>query len=489
MTTTSRHQQLKKVALIATAAIAATVSLAACSSSTPQPEPSTSSSAPTTAQASGCEINPSSAPLPTAEKYDPAPADSRISVTLSGIPSGTIKPGGPSTEVELKLCNNSPVDYPKVGVVLVLTQCSCATAPIGLPEGTAERVDAASGKWIPLEHPVITTGADYLGGFADVVELPKGKSVTLRYRVALDASMSDGKGGVEATAVIPDSLVQIGKADLPFTVAKDSATPPNGPRPTVLPFAGLTYPSGLAVSAAGDVYLTDTGNDRVLKLAAGSNEQTVLPFTDLHSPSDVAVDTAGNVYVTDATDFATGPEGRVVKLAAGSNEQSVLPFTDLHAPDEITVDTAGNLYVTEDIRGGDTKVVKLAAGSNDQTVLPLTGIKSADGVAVDSAGTVYVNDVPNSRVVKLAVGSSDQTVLPLTGLKHPRGLAVDTAGDVYVIDAKNRQLVKFAAGSNGQTAVPSTGFSGPEAVAVGGAGNGYVIDYSGFGQVVRLATK
>ena len=331
---------------------------------------------------------------------------------------------------------------------------------------------------------------DYLGGINDVLELPKGKAVTLRYRVALDASMTDGNGAVEATAVIPDPLVQIGKADLAFTVSKESTTPSNpAPRQTVLPFTGLTYPSRVAVDAAGNVYLTDTGNDRVLKLAAGSNEQTVLPFTGLHSPGAVAVDTDGNVYITDFVTDATifnVPDSRVVKLAAGSNDQSVLPFTGLGNVQGVAVDTAGNVYVTPYTRGGDTKVLKLAAGSNDQSVLPFTGITSANGVAVDSAGSVYVNDGPNNRVVKLAAGSTDQTVLPLTGLEYPRALAVDTADDVYVIDGKNRQVVKFAAGSNDQTAVSSTVLNGPKDVAVDGAGNVYVVDNSGFGQVVKL---
>ena len=190
---------------------------------------------------------------------------------MSGIPSGTVNPGDPPTEVDVTMCNNSPVDYPKVGVVRVLTRCSCATEPIGLPEGTAERFDQATGGWTKLEHPVIGTGMDYLGGFTDVQELPKGKAITLRYRVGLDASMIDGKGGVEATAVIPDPLVQIGKADLPFTVSTESATPSNGPTPpsrqTVLPFTGLTYPGNIAVDAAGDVYVIDSsGFGRVVKL-------------------------------------------------------------------------------------------------------------------------------------------------------------------------------------------------------------------------------
>jgi serine/threonine-protein kinase len=70
----------------------------------------------------------------------------------------------------------------------------------------------------------------------------------------------------------------------------------------------------VAVDSAGNLYVA-TG-DRVLKLAAGSSAQAVLPFTRIDAPQggssfgDVAVDAAGNLYVTD--------EGmnRVLKLAA-----------------------------------------------------------------------------------------------------------------------------------------------------------------------------
>jgi serine/threonine protein kinase, bacterial len=79
----------------------------------------------------------------------------------------------------------------------------------------------------------------------------------------------------------------------------------------VLPFTGLIFPEGLAVDGAGNLYVTDTGNNRVLKLAAGSSSPTVLPFTGLNKPFGVAVDAAGNLYVTDTH------KSRVVKLAAG----------------------------------------------------------------------------------------------------------------------------------------------------------------------------
>ena len=56
--------------------------------------------------------------------------------------------------------------------------------------------------------------------------------------------------------------------------------------------------------------MVDDGNSRALRLAAGSTTATALPFTGLNAPSDLAVDTSGNVYVTDRGN------NRVLKLPA-----------------------------------------------------------------------------------------------------------------------------------------------------------------------------
>jgi serine/threonine-protein kinase len=53
------------------------------------------------------------------------------------------------------------------------------------------------------------------------------------------------------------------------------------------------------VDNAGDVYVTEHDNNRVVKLAAGSNALTEVPLTGLNTPLGVAADTAGNVYVAD----------------------------------------------------------------------------------------------------------------------------------------------------------------------------------------------
>ena len=85
----------------------------------------------------------------------------------------------------------------------------------------------------------------------------------------------------------------------------------------VLPFTGLDHPAGVAVQSTGTLYVTDPGNNRVLKLAAGSSTPTELPFTGLSSPGGVAVDSTGALYVTDPGN------NRVLKLAAGSSTQEV----------------------------------------------------------------------------------------------------------------------------------------------------------------------
>src|SRR6516225_7630652 len=70
-------------------------------------------------------------------------------------------------------------------------------------------------------------------------------------------------------------------------------------RQVVLPFAGVREPYGVAVDAAGDVYVADANTTRVLKLPAGSSTAVELPITGLSHPEAVAVDAAGNVYVAD----------------------------------------------------------------------------------------------------------------------------------------------------------------------------------------------
>jgi DNA-binding beta-propeller fold protein YncE len=259
--------------------------------------------------------------------------------------------------------------------------------------------------------------------------------------------------------------------------------------PFALPFTDLRVPHGVAVDAAGNVYITDSHTNRVLKLAAGSNTQTVLPFTGLDlcanniqaATGGVAVDAAGDVYVSDSC------HNRVVKLAAGSSTQTVLPFRGLEFPRGLAVDIAGAVYAL-DHSGG--RVLKLAAGASTQTVLPKTGLSVLTGdVAVDTTGNVYVSCSRGrsirSCLVRLAPGSDAWTRLPSvpdhsgdTFSSGEQTVAVDAAGNVYMI--ASRAVLKLAPGSDTWKELQGVPpLVDPMGLAVDNRGNVYVTDHVG----------
>jgi DNA-binding beta-propeller fold protein YncE len=268
-------------------------------------------------------------------------------------------------------------------------------------------------------------------------------------------------------------------------------------RPFALPFTGLRSPHGVAVDAAGNVYVADTHTNRVVKLAAGSNTQTVLPFTGLDlcannieaAVGGVAVDPAGTVYVTDSCN------DRVVMLVDGSSTQTVLPFKRLDSPQGVAVDATGAVYV---VSYSQSEIFRLAAGSTRQTPLPASGIQAAPtgNLAVDAAGNVYAGFSKSHYkgqseyyLLKLAPGASTWTTLPAppndqrasfsTG---EQDIAVDGTGALYVRTSTDTQGVwKLAPGST--TWTPLRGaptLIDPLGIAVDAQGrNVYVTDHVG----------
>ncbi|WP_310777250.1 serine/threonine-protein kinase PknD [Mycobacterium sp. Z3061] len=295
-----------------------------------------------------------------------------------------------------------------------------------------------------------------------------------RARIALGAVLVTLVAAVVVTVTV---RVHSAGTRAPDSSAASKPAPPPAPAAAevVLPIAGLNGPLGVAADGAGNVYVADSGNDRVVKLDAGTLEQNVLPFRDLRNAVGIAVDGAGAVYVTDSHGE------RVLKLAAGSSTQTVLTL-DHSGPHGIALDAAGNVYLVDWLKD---RVLKLAVGTGAQTVLPITAIEGPEGVAVDGAGNVYVADFDNGRVIKLIAATGAQTTAPFFGLVNPWGVAVDGSGNVFVTDAGTGRVVRLAAGTSTQTVLPFPSLDGPRGVAVDGAGNLYVAE-SGKNRVLKL---
>ena len=226
---------------------------------------------------------------------------------------------------------------------------------------------------------------------------------------------------------------------------------------------GLGYPNGVAADAAGDVFIADYSNNRVVEIPAGGGPQTTVG-SGLVSPTDVAVDGAGDVFIADYGN------SRVVVVPAGGGAQTTVPASGLKTPYGVAVDGAGDIFISDT---NNQVVVKVPAGGGAQTTVG-SGLSYPRGVAVDGAGDVFIVNEGNFLVVEVPAGGGPQTTVG-SGLDHPFGVAVDGAGDVFIADSYNSRVVEVPAGGGPQITVGS-GLSLPFGVAVNGDGNVFITD-------------
>lgn len=206
----------------------------------------------------------------------------------------------------------------------------------------------------------------------------------------------------------------------------DSPGSADGPGPS----ASFRGPQGLAVDAAGNVYVADSENCTVRKISIAGDVSTLAGMAGNYGstddagsaarfsrPSGIAVDVVGNLYVVDQWNHTVRrvtPAGVVTTLAGLANNGgdadgigSAARFNWLTA---IAVDGTGNIFVTDtgnhNIRkitpegvvttlGGQTEFADFSTG-----VGPVAHFLSPVGIAVDSLGRIYVADsVYNSIIV------------------------------------------------------------------------------------------
>ena len=251
-------------------------------------------------------------------------------------------------------------------------------------------------------------------------------------------------------------------------------------------------PRGIALDDSGNVYVADSGNNRIQKFDRNGNfllkwGTAGTENGQFNTPVDVAVDTSGNVFVVDqGNDRIQRFEPSGVYLLKWGSEGA--DSGEFNAPNGITADTLGFVYVAD---SGNDRIQKFGLTGNFIRRWGSSGtnfgqLAAPADVAVDDSAFVYVVDRDNHRIQKFetnavfalkwgAQGSED------IRFESPRGITVDKGSRIYVADENNQRIQRFDTGGKFQLKWGSPGsgageFNQPTSIAVNRTNEVYVLD-------------
>jgi NHL repeat len=195
----------------------------------------------------------------------------------------------------------------------------------------------------------------------------------------------------------------------------------------------LYYPQAVATDAAGNVYIADTDNYRIRKVDTSGNMTTIAgngtygfsgdggPATNatMTYPVGVAVDKAGNVYFTDTNNLRVRQinTADIIATYAGNGaygfggDGGFATQTSLYYPEQVAVDPAGDVIIADTsnqrirLVDGQGRIHTVAGngyygyyGPEENVLATTAELANPIGVGVDSSGNIYIGDTNNNLV-------------------------------------------------------------------------------------------
>ncbi len=255
--------------------------------------------------------------------------------------------------------------------------------------------------------------------------------------------------------------------------------------------APLASAEGIALDAAGNLYIADAGDHRVRKVSTAGMISTVAGHGRAGSEGDNATATiallsspygvafqAGNLYIADygnASVRRVGADGILTTLARADSRFS--------GPRNVAADGVGNVYVSDFLahrvyRIAPDGALSVFAGagvagySGDGGAATSAMLNHPAGLAVDAWGGLYIADSGNNRVRRVFQGFITTVFGGPSLLASPTGLALDPNGALYVADAGNNRVWRWTAAAGGT--IVARDLPAARDVAVDPAGTVYV---------------
>jgi sugar lactone lactonase YvrE len=269
-------------------------------------------------------------------------------------------------------------------------------------------------------------------------------------------------------------------------------------------------PRQVAADAAGNLYVADARNARVRRWDAATGTVTTVVGTGapgtprdgelallsaLNEPSGVALDAAGNLYIADTGSFdqdaiwVVTPDGVIHRFAGSGirtgsrdgdkpgqpgndpsddlNDGQLAVFATLNRPLRVAVDGAGNVLVSD---FGNQRIRRIVAATGRMETV-VGGIDEPIGLALGAGGTIYVANRVGNRVLAITNGNAQPFAgngQPGSGgdngnatnaqLNGPGDVAVAGDGSVYIADTNNNTIRRVASGTI--TRVAGSGLQG-----------------------------